>query len=666
VLYSRHTFGLRAGVTQSKPALGAGAVTRRPGWVAGGLFLLALLPRLLGSAPFIGWDELYWTHGGVAFWTALLQGRLADTFVIGQPGVPVLWSAGLTSLLASLARPGSLEAFLALGTGPDYDPFNPELLRQADQFLVPARWAVAVLTAAGVAGTYGLGRRLFGDRVAALGAFLLAFNPFFLAHSRAAALDATLAVAMLLAFLALLAYARSGRQRDLALAACLAGVAASVKLPALYLAPVAALVLGIAHWQRRDEPPGRWLAAWLRAGLLWGVLALATFWLLWPALWVQPLDTITQLVTTLTEYNARPDSANFFLGQAVADPGWGFYPVVLAFQLTVLGSLGLLAWLAGLFWKPARQPGAALLLAHALGYVAFLSLSPSKYTRYTLPAALALDLVAAAGLLGWLEAIPRAVAWRKAASALLAAAVVGQAAWTLAAQPNYLAVYNPLLGGTPAAARTISVGWGEGLDQVAGWLNSQPDAAELKVALWPVLGLAPRFEGKTYLLDQGGLAVADYVLVYLGDAQYQSPRVDQFYGRAEPLFTARLHGVDYAWLYRNDSYADELAYLQAHAGPDDLVLLDVDGQLARHYPGPQPVLVLTGPLDAAALAARLNEMAAGRPRIWYLRYRNARSETRPSLSELLIAHTEHLENVSLGDDLIVVFRPPARPVFGSP
>jgi hypothetical protein len=386
------------------------------------------------------------------------------------------------------------------------------------------------------------------------------------------------------------------------------------------------------------------------------------------------MGTLGQLIATVAEYNARPDSANFFLGRAMGDPGWGFYPVVLAFRLTALSSVGLLAWTASLLWKrpppnhpeKARRAGTAGVLAYALGYVAFLSLSPSKYARYALPSALALDLVAAAGLVALLGAVPRTRGWRRTAVALLAVAVFGQTAWTLAARPNYLALYNPLLGGTPAAARTISVGWGEGLDQVADWLNSQPGAPERKVALWPVLGLAPRFQGETYLLDSGGLAVADYVVVYLGDAQYQSPRVDRFYGKAEPLFTARLQGMDYAWVYSNDSYLDELAYLQAQAGPDDLVLLDVDGQLAKHFSGPQPVLVLAGPLDVQAMAARLNEMAAGRPRIWYLRYWNARSETRPALSELLIAHTEHVENIWIGDDLIVVFQPPEQPVFGLP
>jgi hypothetical protein len=132
VLYSRHTFGLRAGVTQSKPALGAGAVTRRPGWVAGGLFLLALLPRLLGTAP---------VHRLGRAVLDTRRRRLLDRPGAGSAGRYLCHrSAGRAGLVERrthlpprlAGQPGSLEAFLALGTGPDYDPFNPELLRQAD------------------------------------------------------------------------------------------------------------------------------------------------------------------------------------------------------------------------------------------------------------------------------------------------------------------------------------------------------------------------------------------------------------------------------------------------------------------------------------------------------------------------------------------------------
>jgi 4-amino-4-deoxy-L-arabinose transferase-like glycosyltransferase len=653
--------------------------------------VLALLPRVVAPAPFIAWDELFWTHGSVSFWTALLQGRLADTFIIGQPGVPVLWVSGLAALLGALVRPGGWQAFSSLGAGPGYLAFDAGLLRQAAHFLPAARWGVALLSAGVVAGVFTLGRRAFGSKVALLGAVLLAFDPYFLAHSRAAALDATLAGLMLLAFLALLAYARRPSPRALALAGVLAGVAVSAKLPAVYLALVAAMVLLVVAWRSRQTPeagsephaPGseeerrratmpwalalrRILPRLFRDGLLWGGLALATFFVLWPALWAAPLQTVERLVATVAEYNARPDSANFFLGRAVGDPGPAFYPVVLAFALTVLTSAGLVAWLAGLAWRPARRLPAGVLAAYALGFLALLSFSPSKYARYTLPAAAALDLLAAAGLVGWLEAARARPALRRVLSLGLCLALIGQIGWTLSSHPNYLAVYNPLLGGTRAAARTVSVGWGEGLDQVTDWLNGQPDAERLKVALWPMAGLAPRFSGETYLLDEHGLVVADYVVVYLGDAQFGSLRTERFYGVAEPLFTARLQGVEYAWVYRNHSYEVELAYIREHAGPEDLVLLDVDAQLARHYSGPQQVLVLDGPMTAEAMADRLNEAAVGRPRIWYMRYRLVDSQARPLLTEFLVDDATYLEHVDFDSGRLVVFQPPALPIFGDP
>ena len=46
----------------------------------------------------------------------------------------------------------------------------------------------------------------------------------------------------------------------------------------------------------------------------------------------------------------------------------------------------------------------------------------------------------------------------------------------IAVRPYPLSYYNPLLGGGATASRWLLVGWGEGLDQVAVYLNAQDGA----------------------------------------------------------------------------------------------------------------------------------------------------------------------------------------------
>ena len=84
---------------------------------------------------------------------------------------------------------------------------------------------------------------------------------------------------------------------------------------------------------------------------------------------------------------------------------------------------------------------------------------------------------------------------------------------------TYLAWYNPLLGGPRQAADTLPVGWGEGLEEAAEYLNTQPDAEELTVATGGVPGMAPKFRGRTLPLTSASLIEADYVVVYISDRQ---------------------------------------------------------------------------------------------------------------------------------------------------
>src|SRR5207245_7739262 len=56
--------------------------------------------------------------------------------------------------------------------------------------------------------------------------------------------------------------------------------------------------------------------------------------------------------------------------------------------------------------------------------------------------------------------------------AVVALAAIGNAAWW---HPYGIAYFNQALGGAPLGARMFLAGWGEGFEQVADWLNRQPD-----------------------------------------------------------------------------------------------------------------------------------------------------------------------------------------------
>jgi hypothetical protein len=115
-----------------------------------------------------------------------------------------------------------------------------------------------------------------------------------------------------------------------------------------------------------------------------------------------------------------------------------------------------------------------------------------------------------------------------------------QLLFALPVAPYYLTYYNPLLGGVPRAATTIPVGWGEGLEQAAYYLNRLPEAESLAVSSWYSDIFNPYFVGQRQSFSDDGRAqlAADYVVFYVNQIQRQKPYpglVDYFRSR-EPEF----------------------------------------------------------------------------------------------------------------------------------
>jgi hypothetical protein len=140
----------------------------------------------------------------------------------------------------------------------------------------------------------------------------------------------------------------------------------------------------------------------------------------------------------------------------------------------------------------------------------------------------------------------------KGLAVVITVAALANVAWW---HPYSIDAFNQLFGGTRAGAQTFTVGWGEGLEQVADWLNVQPDIANVRTVALRITSLNPYLRDHAEAVFPKGDQLRDrtgYVVVYL--PQTQTGQADgvfgQFYGRAPPLHIVRIHGVDFAWIYR--------------------------------------------------------------------------------------------------------------------
>jgi hypothetical protein len=294
--------------------------------------------------------------------------------------------------------------------------------------------------------------------------------------------------------------------------------------------------------------------------VLWGVAGLATALALWPALWVNWQGVLVDLVKFTDETGGRPHSqGNFFLGAPVPDPGPLFYPLAAAFRLTPAALLGLLAMILlarriSTHLGPGRWTVVLAIAAYAVGFSVLMTFGPKKFDRYLLPVFPALDLLAGVGLWAAICLFRRLPTGARGRFALWLAGLVLAAllVWPVGGVfPHYLTYFNPLLGGGPAAARSILVGYGEGLVEAGRWLNQQPGAAQLTVVTDSRDVLQGVFVGQTVEVSNRFPENADYLVLYHYQTQIRRwPRVVDTYAQRRPDHVVRLNGVEYARIFR--------------------------------------------------------------------------------------------------------------------
>ena len=530
---------MTSGSSQSRP--------RRELLASLGLFGLALLPRALGLGAFATADEAKWVYRSAQFLGALLRGDLAGTVVNLTPAVTTTWMGSL-GLVAYYAQQRAALGVLLAGWLASLPEFRAEM-----DVLVAVRWPVVLLSSLAIVALYQLGRRLVDRRVALLFGVLLALDPQAIALARVLGHDAPagwLVGLSLLAFLiAVQPAARPSPNRWMwtLLSGGLAGLAFASKSPAFFLAPFVGLVALVTWWRRRDSWRG-----WLARLALWGLAAWLAFVLIWPAAWSSPIGMPYAVVHNAFLSATDTEEARAEGYWQVPDLGVWYYPINGAFKLSVLASLGLVLWLVGAVRSRRLTALEGALLTFALLFSLFMTLGGKRSNRYLLPAWPALYLLAALGIDSAYSVLRRT---HYATATLLAILLLLP---PLTTYPYYLTYFNPLLGGAATAVRLVKIGWGEGLDQVGGWLNAQPDAPALRAGSAYASALAPFFAGKVSQVTAGEL---DYVVLYRRQLQEgdPSPGILRYYEAQSPAYRVQLAGIDYAWVYPGPAVQPALA-----------------------------------------------------------------------------------------------------------
>ena len=548
------------------------------------LFVVAGATRLFSLGAHWTSDEGGWLDHSTVFMAAVEMGAFSETLVAFHPGVITVWIAALRTFF-----------------------IDPHVSVQG---LALARWFIGVALLIGIGIAAVLLYRLFGRWVAVIGAVFLSFSPLFLAQSRRVHTDALASTFVLLTVLSLLLYCELLQKRRYLVGSGIAyGLACLAKSNSLIL--LLWLPICFVLFRNREETWRQFFLRGLGAGLCFLSCTLLTVFALWPLFW-NPVFLVSGLcllavalftcrelqkgtrqrltlylasvvvVGVVSGYMVRTvwkvfdgvawaittphNVEHFFLGQALYDPGWLYYPLVLCIRTTPLTLP--LAFAGGLFlWRKRHEGGYGRQFRIALGLVTVvllftlcLSLTSKKFSRYLLPAFPMLEILAAIGLfefLKWGYAYIDSRFGTETDSQKLIFSIVTilcliaiQIVPVLRLHPYYTTYYNLCFKLTDIR-KIITVPAAAGYDLAAKHLNRKPNAQALRVQIFPqsIQFFLPYFTGQVHSTDADEAIIPDYEIVHLRESQAGwVPQTGTLNGELEHVIT--LNSIDYVWIYR--------------------------------------------------------------------------------------------------------------------
>ena len=602
------------------------------------LFLIAFLPRVFALDVFLTQDEPNWVKRSIKFFDALLSHDWPMTAQRGHPGVTTMWAGtlGLTARYFSHAMAGGTPLSRAgLSEFLQAVPLQPI----DTSYLAAMRFPIVLVTSVFAVAIYCLVRKLFNEKVALLGAVLVALDPFYLAHSRLLHHDALVATFMTLSVLSFIVYLHQNRTLSfLIFSGLMAALAFLSKATSLFLMPFIGLLIVMNLVKDRRRCTGRWkeIGYWVARLLVWMSIAILVFVLLWPAMWVDPALAVGKIVEKvqwskpLTPYTSKASPLMQLLK----------YPAVWLLRTTPLTLIGAVAALWFLSRKSQRssrpvsstdgscqhphgelpekdavleqskeRENLILLVLYIVLFTLALSMMGSKLDRYLLPAFPALDIISAWGLFWLQDKAGPALAGRFSSGArwskvqpvigfMLAFAL--QTGFSAISHPYYLTFFNPMIyNPTLIGERFIASSpprlydpWGEGLDLAAHYLNQKENSADLTVAVATPRLFSSFFVGETVEWSEGGERnfvpwhTADYVVRYIN---FGGPeKAYDYFCSLEPEHVVRLNGLDYAWIYKM---------------PDEVVSKAVPAQYPQSVRFGDSIMFLGHSFDLSALAS---------------------------------------------------------------
>jgi hypothetical protein len=557
-----------------------------------GLILIIWLPRGFGLDRYVATDEVAWLVRSANFYYALGQRDYAATYIKEHPGVVTMWAGTAAYMLDFPEYRGFGQGYFDSDKYWMFEDFITSHGVDPHDLLVTTRAIMVIINTLLIAAAFVFARLLFGTFPTLIGFLLIAFDPFHVSVTRLAHLDGPVSSFLFLSLLAFLAYLYCGRRLFYLLISAIAGgLAVLAKLPGLIIAPAVVLIALISYFsERKDklhnnaERAGTLVGLLIKPLLLWGTVFIISVVIFFPAMWVNPVNNLKQLVlspltagsviqvveddlpsgsggeieATKIRFTFSSKSLKYYL-RYPRRYLWDATPVIL---FGLVASLAAYVFKFSLFKAKKVRRGVIGLLLFLVVYTLFLTFPSKTSIKYYIPVYPVLDLIAGLGCyacVDWIRKLKPFAGKRIFPYLALSAIILVQIVGAISTYPYYSVYFNPLMGGNHRAGEVNSGGSGEGLDLAAEYLNNKPDAENLKAMSWYGNGpFSYYFVGEarplwSYIWNEekiSDLKEMDYLVVYSKQWSRGMPLgLFTHLAGVEPEHSVWINNIEYARIY---------------------------------------------------------------------------------------------------------------------
>jgi hypothetical protein len=404
------------------------------------VFVLSRLPDL--GHDIFNTDVWKWKQRSYDFGSGVFTGNFDKTIQKYHPGVTLMWVGTIGIKIYNLYYN------VQFGT----DPIDNSIQTVFGLHFVQ-KFLLVILIGLVVTSIFYLLKKNFGTKTALFLTAFFTLEPFYIALTRVFHLEGLMSSFMLLSTLLLYDFVQNDKLKSLVLSGMVAGLALLTKTSSLYLLPFAGL--GLLFSEKRS-------ISYISKNLVfWIIPAILTFIFFWPIMWTKPFFALSELYRGVSEIGVENEHEQFYFGKFVSDPGFTFYPVVLALRsspLLVIGLLGILFVYRKL--EKDKQRFIFYIFLYGLFYLIQSSIPSKKLDRYLLPTVISWALIAGIFFEHILEKIKVKNIIKYCC---LSTYFILQIIYL---HPEYLSYYNPIFGGLSVGINILEPKWMIGIKQI--------------------------------------------------------------------------------------------------------------------------------------------------------------------------------------------------------